>query len=113
VPYLIRRGAEVTICTSKTRDLADTLRRADAVISGAGVSQLINGSMIKPGAFIFDAGYNRKNGILAGDVDNESIFGVAGAITPVPGGIGPLTVACLLHNVFALAAVHHKGSGAR
>ncbi len=113
VPYLIRRGAEVTICTSKTRDLTDTLRRADAIISGAGVPQLINGSMIKRGVFIFDAGYNKKNGTLVGDVDINSVLGVADAITPVPGGIGPLTVACLLYNAFTLAAAHHKSSGTR
>lgn len=92
-------GATVTICNSKTKDLAAHTRRADVLVVAVGRPNMITGDMIKPGAVVIDVGINRlDNGKLAGDVDYESAKTVAGAITPVPGGVGPMTIAMLLVN---------------
>lgn len=97
-------GATVTICNSKTRDLAAHTRRADVLVVATGRPGMVTGDMIKPGAVVIDVGINRgADGKLAGDVDFASAAAVAGAITPVPGGVGPMTIAMLLVNTVELA----------
>jgi methylenetetrahydrofolate dehydrogenase (NADP+)/methenyltetrahydrofolate cyclohydrolase len=95
---LLHRHATVTICHSRTADLAAETRRADVLIAAAGRPRLITGDMVKPGAVVIDVGINRVEGKLVGDVDFESAAAVASAISPVPGGVGPMTVAMLLRN---------------
>jgi methylenetetrahydrofolate dehydrogenase (NADP+)/methenyltetrahydrofolate cyclohydrolase len=97
-------GATVTICNSKTRDLGWHTRHADIVVVATGKPRMIDGSMIKPGAVVVDVGINRlPDGKLCGDVDFESVKEVAAAITPVPGGVGPMTIAMLLVNTVEAA----------
>lgn len=97
-------GATVTICNSKTKDLAAHTRRADILVVAVGRPQMIKGDMIKPGAVVIDVGINRlDDGRLVGDVDFESALTAAGAITPVPGGVGPMTIAMLLVNTVEAA----------
>jgi len=96
---LLRRSATVTICTSRTRDLASHTRRADILVVATGRPRMVTGDMIKPGGVVIDVGINRlPDGKLAGDVDFEAAREVAGWITPVPGGVGPMTIAMLLSN---------------
>jgi methylenetetrahydrofolate dehydrogenase (NADP+)/methenyltetrahydrofolate cyclohydrolase len=95
--------ATVTIAHSRTPDLAATTREADIVIAAAGSPGLIAAEHIRPGAIVIDVGINRVGGKLVGDVDFASVAAVAGAITPVPGGVGPMTRAMLLSNTLALA----------
>lgn len=95
---LLHRHATVTICHSRTADLGAETRRADILVAAAGRPRLITGTMIKPGAVVIDVGINRMEGKLVGDVDFDSAAEVASAITPVPGGVGPMTVAMLLAN---------------
>jgi methylenetetrahydrofolate dehydrogenase (NADP+) / methenyltetrahydrofolate cyclohydrolase len=100
---LLQENCTPTIAHSHTRDLADVVRRADLVVAAAGRPELIKGNWIKPGAIVIDVGIQRVadgNGKtrLVGDVDFKAAAAVAGAITPVPGGVGPMTVACLLQN---------------
>ncbi|MGE5851160.1 MAG: bifunctional 5,10-methylenetetrahydrofolate dehydrogenase/5,10-methenyltetrahydrofolate cyclohydrolase, partial [Candidatus Methylomirabilota bacterium] len=104
---LLHRHATVTICHSRTADLAAETRRADILVAAVGRPRLITGAMLKPGAVVMDVGINRIEGKLVGDVDFESASQVASAITPVPGGVGPMTVALLLKNTvraFEMAA---------
>jgi methylenetetrahydrofolate dehydrogenase (NADP+)/methenyltetrahydrofolate cyclohydrolase len=97
-------GATVTICNSKTRDLAWHTRHADIVVVATGKPGMVTGDMIKPGAIVIDVGINRgADGKLCGDVDHASVKEVAGAITPVPGGVGPMTIAMLLVNTIEAA----------
>lgn len=97
-------GATVTICNSKTRDLAWHTRHADIVVVATGKPGMVTGDMIKPGAVVIDVGINRgADGKLCGDVDYASAKEVAGAITPVPGGVGPMTIAMLLVNTLEAA----------
>ncbi len=96
---LLSRHATVTICHSRTRDLGEVTRRADVLCVAVGRAGLITGDMIKPGAVVVDFGTNPVGDELKGDVDFESAVEVAGKITPVPGGTGPVTTAVLLHNV--------------
>ncbi len=101
---LLAAGATVTICNSKTRDLATQTRRADVLVVAAGKPGIVDGSMIKPGAVVIDVGINRlENGTLVGDVDFTSALKTAGAISPVPGGVGPMTIAMLLVNTIESA----------
>jgi methylenetetrahydrofolate dehydrogenase (NADP+)/methenyltetrahydrofolate cyclohydrolase len=101
---LLAAGATVTICNSKTRDLPAMTRQADILVAAVGRPKLIDASMVKPGAVVIDVGINRlDDGKLAGDVDFESVKTVAGAITPVPGGVGPMTIAMLLVNTMESA----------
>jgi methylenetetrahydrofolate dehydrogenase (NADP+) / methenyltetrahydrofolate cyclohydrolase len=96
---LLGADATVTIAHSGTPDLAATCRQADVLVAAAGKPRMITGSMIKPGAVVIDVGINRlPDGTLCGDVDFDSAEGVAGWITPVPGGVGPMTIAMLLAN---------------
>ncbi|MBU0743835.1 MAG: bifunctional methylenetetrahydrofolate dehydrogenase/methenyltetrahydrofolate cyclohydrolase FolD [Gammaproteobacteria bacterium] len=106
---LINARATVTICRSTTRDLPSIARQADIVIAAAGVAQMVKGGWIKPGAIIIDVGINRSaDGKLVGDVDFDQVKEIAGWITPVPGGVGPMTVATLMENTFYAAAVLHS-----
>jgi 5,10-methylene-tetrahydrofolate dehydrogenase/methenyl tetrahydrofolate cyclohydrolase len=107
---LQERNATVTICHSRTKDLAAHLRRADIVVAAIGRTEMITGDMLKPGAAVIDVGINRKDDPtakrgyrLVGDVDFESAKEVAGAITPVPGGVGPMTIAMLMNNTLRAA----------
>ena len=101
---LIARGATVTVCNSKTRELREYTSRADIVVAAAGKPGLVKGSMLKPGAVVIDVGINRlPNGKLAGDVDFASASRVASRITPVPGGVGRMTVAMLIANTITAA----------
>ncbi|MCA9865556.1 MAG: bifunctional methylenetetrahydrofolate dehydrogenase/methenyltetrahydrofolate cyclohydrolase FolD [Anaerolineales bacterium] len=109
---LQKRDATVTICHSRTRDLAEHIRRADIVIAAIGRTEMITGDMLKPGAAVIDVGINQKpdptakRGYrLVGDVDFESAKEVAGAITPVPGGVGPMTIAMLMKNTLRAAEI--------
>ena len=96
---LLNARATVTICNSKTQDLSGKLRRADVVVAAVGVPQIIQGDWIKPGAVVIDVGINRlENGKLVGDVDFDAAAEQASWITPVPGGVGPMTIATLLEN---------------
>jgi methylenetetrahydrofolate dehydrogenase (NADP+)/methenyltetrahydrofolate cyclohydrolase len=100
---LVKGGATVTVCHSKTRDLAAHTRRADIVVVAAGQPGLVTGEMLKPGAVVIDVGINVVDGHLVGDVDFASAREVASAITPVPGGVGPLTNALLLAHLVRAA----------
>ena len=101
---LLQAGATVTICNSKTRDLAAHTARADVLVVAVGRAKMITGAMIQPGAVVIDVGMNRlPDGKLSGDVDFESAREQAGWITPVPGGVGPMTIATLLSNTLDAA----------
>ena len=96
---LLNACATVTICNSKTQDLSSKLKQADIIVAAVGIPQMIQGEWIKQGAIVIDVGINRlDSGSLVGDVDFESAKKVAGWITPVPGGVGPMTIATLLEN---------------
>jgi len=106
---LLARHATVTMCHTRTRDLAGHARRADILCVAAGRPRMVTGDMVKPGAWVIDVGVNRLDtGQLAGDVDFDSVSPLAGAITPVPGGVGLLTVAMLMRNTL-LAAERQLG----
>jgi methylenetetrahydrofolate dehydrogenase (NADP+) / methenyltetrahydrofolate cyclohydrolase len=101
---LLQKGATVTICNSKTPDLAAMTRQGDIVVVAVGRRGVVTGAMLKPGAAVIDVGINRlSTGKLAGDVDFDSAREVAGWITPVPGGVGPMTVAMLIANTVSAA----------
>jgi methylenetetrahydrofolate dehydrogenase (NADP+)/methenyltetrahydrofolate cyclohydrolase len=101
---LLAAGATVTVCHSRTRDLAAHTRRADVLVAAVGRVGLVTADMVKPGATVIDVGMNRDaSGRLCGDVDFASVSSVAGAITPVPGGVGPMTRAMLLVNTVEAA----------
>ena len=96
---LLNAGATVTVCHSKTRDLGAMTRQADILVAAVGKARMIRGDMVKPGAAVIDVGINRlPDGKLAGDVDYGEVSQVASHITPVPGGVGPMTIAMLLAN---------------
>ncbi|HSN19690.1 MAG TPA: bifunctional 5,10-methylenetetrahydrofolate dehydrogenase/5,10-methenyltetrahydrofolate cyclohydrolase, partial [Usitatibacter sp.] len=101
---LVARGATVTVCNSRTPALGRFTRDADVLVVATGRPRLVAGDMVKPGAAVIDVGINRTaDGRIVGDVDYESAAPVAGHITPVPGGVGPMTVACLIANTVAAA----------
>jgi methylenetetrahydrofolate dehydrogenase (NADP+) / methenyltetrahydrofolate cyclohydrolase len=100
---LIRESCTVTVAHSKTRALPDVVRRADIVIAAVGRPEMVRGDWIKPGATVIDVGINRVDGKLVGDVAFAEVVGHAGAITPVPGGVGPMTIAWLLNNTLVSA----------
>jgi methylenetetrahydrofolate dehydrogenase (NADP+) / methenyltetrahydrofolate cyclohydrolase len=100
---LLGENATVTVCHSRTRDLAEVCRRADVLVAAVGSPRLIGREMVKPGAAVIDVGTNRTDDGLVGDVDFEAVHEVAGAITPVPGGVGPMTIAMLLSNTLEAA----------
>ncbi len=110
---LLGANCTVTMAHSRTRDLAEAVRRADIVVAAVGRAEMVKGDWIKPGAVVIDVGINRlapahgeTKGRLVGDVDFGSVQNVARAITPVPGGVGPMTIACLLRNT--LVAAHRR-----
>ena len=103
---LLGENVTVTIAHSRTRDLPAVVRRADIVVAAVGRPEMVKGEWLKPGAAIIDVGINRVDGKLVGDVDFDSASRVAGAITPVPGGVGPMTIAVLLRNT--LVAAHAR-----
>jgi methylenetetrahydrofolate dehydrogenase (NADP+) / methenyltetrahydrofolate cyclohydrolase len=106
---LLAANCTVTMAHSRTQDLEAVVRRADIVVAAVGRPEMVKASWIKPGACVIDVGINRVAGAetgktrLVGDVDYEDVAAVAGSITPVPGGVGPMTIACLLHNTLAAA----------
>jgi methylenetetrahydrofolate dehydrogenase (NADP+)/methenyltetrahydrofolate cyclohydrolase len=102
---LLQKDATVTICHSKTRGLENVARDADILIAAVGRAKLVTREMVKPGACVIDVGVNRgADGKLAGDVDFDAVKNVAGSITPVPGGVGPMTIAMLLENCLRAAS---------
>jgi methylenetetrahydrofolate dehydrogenase (NADP+) / methenyltetrahydrofolate cyclohydrolase len=105
---LLQRNATVTMCHSRTRDLAAVCRRADILVAAVGVPRLIGAEHVKPGATVIDVGMNRLSDGLVGDVDFDAAAAVAGLITPVPGGVGPMTIAVLLRNTLVSA---HRRAG--
>ncbi len=105
---LLAANATVTICHSRTRDLGEVCRRAEILIAAAGQPRLIGAEMIRPGATVIDVGTNRTDDGLVGDVDFEAAVEVAGTITPVPGGVGPMTIAMLLANTVLAARFRHQ-----
>ena len=100
---LLERSATVTICHSRTRDLAEVCARADVLIAAVGRPRMVEANFVKPGAVVIDVGINRVDDVLCGDVDFDAVSEIAGAITPVPGGVGPMTIACLLDNTVIAA----------
>ncbi|MFN0197260.1 MAG: bifunctional methylenetetrahydrofolate dehydrogenase/methenyltetrahydrofolate cyclohydrolase FolD [Planctomycetaceae bacterium] len=110
---LVQRGkggdATVTVCHSKTRDLADITRTADILIAAIGLPLFVKAEMVKPGAVVIDVGINRLGDKLVGDVDFEPVSQIASAITPVPGGVGPMTIAMLLKNTLTAARLQAGG----
>jgi methylenetetrahydrofolate dehydrogenase (NADP+)/methenyltetrahydrofolate cyclohydrolase len=100
---LLLANATVTMCHSRTRDLDAVCARADVLVAAVGVPRLLGAAAIKPGAVVIDVGINRLEDGLAGDVDYDAAAEVASAITPVPGGVGPMTIAMLLHNTLQAA----------
>lgn len=103
---LINAGATVTVCNSKTKDLAAVCRNADVLVAAVGRANFITKDMIKPGAIVIDVGINRlEDGSITGDVDFAGAQGIAGAMTPVPGGVGPMTIAMLVHNTLSAADI--------
>jgi methylenetetrahydrofolate dehydrogenase (NADP+)/methenyltetrahydrofolate cyclohydrolase len=104
---LVQRGpqadATVTICHSRTRNLPEITRQADILIAAIGQPRFVKADMVKPGATVIDVGINRVDGKLCGDVDFDAVQQVAGSITPVPGGVGPLTISMLLENTLTAA----------
>lgn len=105
---LLQNNATVTVCHSRTRDLAAVTREADILVAAVGRPELIKEEMVKPGAVVIDVGMNRAGKSLVGDVDYAAVSEVAGMITPVPGGVGPMTIAMLLKNTL-LAAKRRRG----
>ena len=112
---LVRANATVTICHSRTKDLPDVVRQADVVVAAIGKPELVRGDWVKPGAVVIDVGINRvedasrpKGYRLVGDVAFQEVKEVAGAITPVPGGVGPMTIAMLLRNTLRGAKLSDK-----
>ena len=109
---LLQAGATVTLCHSQTKDLAHHTRRADVLVAAVGKANAIGGEMVKPGAVVIDVGINRSaEGKLVGDVDYAAARERAAWITPVPGGVGPMTIAMLLANAILSAERHARGQG--
>jgi methylenetetrahydrofolate dehydrogenase (NADP+)/methenyltetrahydrofolate cyclohydrolase len=109
---LLNANATVTVCHSRTGELAGVCRRADVLVAAVGSPRLVKGDWVKPGAAVIDVGMNRTDDGLVGDVDFEAARELAGAITPVPGGVGPMTIAMLLQNTLR-AATSRLGQAAR
>jgi len=105
---LIKESCTVTVAHSKTKDLSSVVKRADIVVAAVGRAEMVKGEWIKPGATVIDVGINRTEQGLVGDVDFAGALSVAGAVTPVPGGVGPMTIAVLLRNTLVSA---HRRAG--
>ena len=107
---LLHENATVTIAHSKTQNLAELTRQADVLVAAVGRPKFVTADMVKPGAVVIDVGMDRdENGKLCGDVDYESAEAVAGYLTPVPGGVGPMTRLVLMQNTLAAANAHLQG----
>ncbi len=107
---LVTADATVTVAHSRTRDLPDECRRADVLVAAVGRPEMVKGDWIRPGAVLIDVGINRgADGKLVGDLEFASCAAVASAITPVPGGVGPMTIACLLENTVTAAEARREG----
>lgn len=100
---LLNANATVTVCHSKTQNLAEVCREADILVAAIGRPRFVTADMVKPGAVVIDVGINRVDGKLVGDVDFENVESIAGYITPVPGGVGPMTISMLLYNTLMAA----------
>ncbi len=111
VQLLLGANATVTVCHSRTRDLAEVCRRADVLIAAVGQARMVKADWVKPGAIVIDVGMNRTQDGLAGDVDFAAVKDVAAAITPVPGGVGPMTIAFLLRNTLQAARMQRERAG--
>jgi methylenetetrahydrofolate dehydrogenase (NADP+)/methenyltetrahydrofolate cyclohydrolase len=109
---LLNASATVTVCHSRTRDLPEVCRRADILVAAVGSPRMVESDWVKPGAAVIDVGVNRTDDGLVGDVDFEAAREVAGAITPVPGGVGPMTIAMLLSNTLRAATARAEQSAA-
>ena len=107
---LLQANATVTVCHSRTKDLPEVTKRADVLIAAVGRDRMVKGDWVKPGATVIDVGINRSEDGLHGDVDFEQVEPVAGAITPVPGGVGPMTIAMLLSNTVEAARMQSSSS---
>ncbi len=106
---LLHENGTVTVCHSRTKDLKDKTRRADILVAAVGIPKFVTGDMVKEGAVVIDVGMDRdENGKLCGDVDFESVEPIASAITPVPGGVGPMTIAMLMKNTLTAAKRAHE-----
>lgn len=106
---LLHKSGTVTICHSRTKDLAEVCKRADILVAAVGVPKLVTADMVKEGAVVIDVGMNRdENGKLCGDVDFDNVEPVASYITPVPGGVGPMTIAMLMKNTLTAAKNQQK-----
>ena len=108
---LLAANATVTQCHSKTRDLTAVCRRADVLVAAAGVPQIVTADMVREGAIVIDVGIHRTDDGLVGDVDFEAVKDIAAAITPVPGGVGPMTIAMLLSNTVKAAGMQLAARG--
>jgi methylenetetrahydrofolate dehydrogenase (NADP+)/methenyltetrahydrofolate cyclohydrolase len=104
---LTNASATVTVCHSRTRDLPGVCRQADILVAAIGRPEMINTDYVKPGACVIDVGITPSDGKVLGDVDRSSVEPVAGWLTPVPGGVGPMTVAMLMRNTVELARARH------
>jgi len=100
---LTNADSTVTICHSRTQDLASICREADILVAAIGRPRMVDASYVKPGAFVIDVGTTPRDGVVVGDVDRDAVEPIAGWLTPVPGGVGPMTIAMLLRNTLALA----------
>lgn len=105
---LMDQGATITVCHRQTKDLAHHTKQADIIIASAGTPLLVKKEMVKEGAIVVDVGVNRLNGKLVGDVDFDSVKEVAGYLSPVPKGVGPMTINGLLENTYELYLLHNK-----
>lgn len=108
VQLLLQKNATVTIAHSKTQQLSEICREADILVAAIGKPKFVTKDFVKPGAVVIDVGINRLNGKIVGDVDFDDCKDVAGAITPVPGGVGQLTIVMLLHNTIAATKIQHN-----
>ena len=102
-------NATVTVCHSQTRNLSEITRQADILVAAIGVPEFVKGEMVRPGAVVIDVGINRVGEKLVGDVDFAAVSEIASAITPVPGGVGPMTIAMLLKNTLTAARLQVAG----
>ncbi len=104
---LLHKNGTVTICHSRTRDLKDVCKKADILVAAVGRADFVTADMVKDGAVVIDVGMNRKNGKLCGDVKYDDVSKKASFITPVPGGVGPMTISMLMKNTLKAAKLHH------